>query len=527
MFVIVPGMRGTKADWDPLIERLRADVPDATFRFFPHGGSAASGRRLHGYALDLAAKVNEWFELDKPERISLLGHSFGGVLVRLAYLIAAGEARDVQPMAWAGAVDRIILFAGMNRGFDPARLGPIRGRLTRLVLLVPIFRLMRDLARGSDAMTHLRIGWIRHFRELGDRQPVVIQLRGTQDVMVEDEDSVDVDQFPRARQEYVAGASHGNLYKLPAEGADDRYAFLRERILHMQGSAASPHTDTQATDVVFLVHGIRASSSQWPERAERIITSEFPNVVPVPAGYSYFSALNFAVPFLRRRQIRWMQDEYSYRFAKHVNARFHFIGHSNGTYLLGNTLKKVPSAEFDGVTLVGSVLPQDFGWQDLVDRTGRLRVARLRNHRARYDLPVSILCSFLRGLGMRDVGTAGVDGFLFAAHGFKRETFYYPGGHGAALQDDANLRRLVESTLGASDPPLELDRAGSVALGRVSRAVNVLAWVLVIGALAGLWFLAGWLGGVVAPSLGLDPAWARVVAAGGIVALLLVILKVV
>jgi hypothetical protein len=70
--------------------------------------------------------------------------------------------------------------------------------------------------------------------------------------------------------------------------------------------------------------------------------------------------LEFAIPWLREKKIRWFQDQYSSLLARYPRARFSFIGHSNGTYMLGHSLKRVPGMVFDRVTLVGSVLPREY-----------------------------------------------------------------------------------------------------------------------------------------------------------------------
>lgn len=525
LFVVVPGLQRRLAAWEPLLTRLRADVPDAAWLVHDHRAYPASRRSIHAYALDLAAAINERVALEAPERITLIGHSFGGVLVRMAYLMASGVldggARVTMP--WVDAVDRIVLFAAMNRGFQSTRLQLWLRWPTRVALALPLpfFRLLRDLHCGSDAMTDLRIAWIRHFRALGARQPVVIQLKGAADTLVHETDSVDVEQFPNARQVLVAGATHGNLHMLPPGHESERYAFLKEQILTAGGSDDAPRADATVEHVVFLVHGIRASNSDWPTQARRLIEEGGVRAVGIPAGYGYFSALNFAVPFLRRRQIRWLQDEYSFRFACHPNARFHFIGHSNGTYLLGHALRRVPSVQFDRVALVGSVLPETFEWARHIGS----RVMQLRNHRSNRDIPVAILCNLLRGLGMRDVGTAGFDGFQFVDPRATREVFYYEGGHGAPLQDVQSLQRLVSYVLTGADAPVDLSSQRPASLALMSRVARATAWGLLLVLAGLLWLVAGVGASYLAGTAPLSPLAAQVVVLLGLVTVLLVVLK--
>jgi hypothetical protein len=87
---------------------------------------------------------------------------------------------------------------------------------------------------------------------------------------------------------------------------------------------------------------------------------------------------------------------------------FHFVGHSNGTYLFGHSLRNVRALRFARVYLGGSVLPGDFDWLSIA---GNGQVDNLVNVCATKDKPVGWLCSLLRGLGRDDVGTGGFDNF--------------------------------------------------------------------------------------------------------------------
>jgi hypothetical protein len=135
---------------------------------------------------------------------------------------------------------------------------------------------------------------------------------------------------------------------------------------------------------------------------------------------------------------------------------------------------------FERILLAGSVLPTSYDWQ------GRVRdnqVDALRNDRAARDIPVGMLCSGLRGLFMRDIGTGGVDGFLWEDPR-KTEVYYYRGGHGAALASD-NLPRLASFVMdGTSTQPDGLMQEPSGRFAMLSRAAPVFAWLIVAGVVA-------------------------------------------
>ena len=164
-----------------------------------------------------------------------------------------------------------------------------------------------------------------------------------------------------------------------------------------------------------------------------------PDTTVVPPSYGYLSAAQFAIPMTRRRPLTWFQDQYSNVIARNPSAQVHFVGHSNGTYLLGHSLRAIPAMRFENVVLVGSVLRTDYDWNS---RAIAGQVRRLQNHRANGDMPVSFLCSGLRGLRMRDIGPGGFEGFQVPIPRVTEEAFWYDGGHSAPLRAE-NLPTLA------------------------------------------------------------------------------------
>ena len=81
---------------------------------------------------DLAAQLSDLIEAAEQSqptggytRIILVGHSFGALLARKAYVFACGENHELRrgglipgTKSWAKKVERIILLAGMNRGWS-------------------------------------------------------------------------------------------------------------------------------------------------------------------------------------------------------------------------------------------------------------------------------------------------------------------------------------------------------------------------------------------------------------------------
>ena len=148
--------------------------------------------------------------------------------------------------------------------------------------------------------------------------------------------------------------------------------------------------------------------------------------------YGWFSAIKFALPWVRRGNLAWFLDRYSYHVARNPDVQFHFVGHSNGTYILGTSLLEVSSLKFDRVYLAGSVLPREFPWQRMMLRR---QVATVANQCSSEDWPVGGLCRGLHLIGFRDVGTGGVDGFdELRDLPTQPQTLWFKGDHGKPLQ---------------------------------------------------------------------------------------------
>ena len=224
--------------------------------------------------------------------------------------------------------------------------------------------------------------------------------------------------------------------------------------------------------VVFVLHGIRSGNSGWVERIGSHISDRAPTAEIVKASYGYLSEIGCAIPGARQRNNDLFQDRYSYYLARYPKAKFHFIGHSNGTYILGESLKQVAGVRFERIFLARGVLPRDYPWRGRFDN-GQL--SSIRNDRSRKDIPVEILCSGPRGIRMFDVGTAGFDGFL-SNDNRTEEVYFYGGGHGAPLEE-RNLDNIVDYILTGTGSPaqsqlLPLNRL-SFAFRFVSRMVRV------------------------------------------------------
>jgi pimeloyl-ACP methyl ester carboxylesterase len=502
LFFVVPGVRGTQRKWQPLLSRLKEDPAlsegqEVKWVFWPHGihrWSFGSARRVAG---DLRATIKAHDEKKEPfDEIVLVGHSLGAILIRDAYLLEAnahkldesGNPVDAEPGNWAARVRRIILFASVCRGFNPEanltlRLGVAIARLCGFYGLMVV----SDIQQGAAYITNLRLAWIRYFRRLSDARadPTVIQLLGTADTLVRRADSEDLEQFPNGTVVDIPGESHDTLYRIDlAKDPDLIYPLIR-RVFTREYRSATAGDTTQFPEqkIVFVLHGIRASNLGWVDETAEIIRAKYPGTIVRTPTYGFLSALHFFLPWMRRTKARWFQDQYGDLAAKFPDGNFFFIGHSNATYMLGQSLSKIPMIRFVRAYMAGSVLPSGFDWSQCFQRR---QLWALRSDRSAADLPVGLLCSALSFMG--DIGTGGFAGFRTAPIGL-REGRYYLGGHSKPLEDRRNLERIVDEVMtGTVQDPVGPVGLPNPWLVRLSHALKYLGPVILTAILGcGVW----------------------------------------
>jgi pimeloyl-ACP methyl ester carboxylesterase len=127
-------------------------------------------------------------------------------------------------------------------------------------------------------------------------------------------------------------------------------------------------------------------------------------------------------------------DQYVHAFAQYPNADFHYVGHSNGTYLGARALKDYPAFRLRHVLFAGSVVRCDFPWARIIADG---RVARFQNLVASADWVVAWFPKSVEWIPAFDLGAGGFDGFRDAGRsGEVRQLRYVKGGHGAGIVED-------------------------------------------------------------------------------------------
>lgn len=410
-------------------------------------------------------------------KIILIGHSIGSLIARKAYLIGdckpivnsnqckAAENTGEQTTQsaeekWTEKVDRLILLAGLNRGWDISGRKPMDMSLGRRVLfwfgawfgrLTKTGALILSIETGAPFVSDLRLEWMQHFREAQVRKPIVVQMLGDIDDMVSSEDDKDLraaamtgrsdhaQEPPTAAENKffwlkVRGTDHANIVDLPdAENEqhepDPIEEYRRQKLLFAVRASPTklaaeneeqPYTtDNSVNHIIFILHGIR-DLGEWSSKFEQELRPELksPDKPPtdglaiVSPRYGYFGMGQFLFRPDRQKFVRWFMDQYTETLARYPKAStIDFIGHSNGTYLFKGAFDKYSQIRFNRVVFAGSVIPQSFNWVKLADEK---RVEKLRNYQGTTDWVVGLFprlfeLPYLRHVN--DMGTAGFNGF--------------------------------------------------------------------------------------------------------------------
>ncbi|MDR6413500.1 alpha/beta fold hydrolase [Pseudarthrobacter sulfonivorans] len=526
MLVYVPSINWRPSHSQELLDRLEDDGWQV--HIFEHNKRTYSLYRAEDLVQKLCVHMRAWSGEnhgdDRPGNIVMVGHSLGGLLVRDALMSDDDDAsiaqRGMLPGAtpWTDRVSRVVLIASPNAGYDFHSEPWFRKWLYVLASLFGQF-MVEQFEMGSPYMTELRLRWYKYMvRRSGDdnnrsrRAIRLVQVFGDEDRLVSSRaNEVDPTVLTNAAVITIPGASHGNIIKLKSADSHDRYELLYNAVNGDFRNMAIPATPEAQEPVVFILHGARSSSyGNWVSGSARLLKNPAPGhdrtwmkATIVTESYGYFGIFNFVNPWIRRRNARRLLLSYGEKFITHNPNNMYFLGHSNGTYMLGRCLEKVPSMRFRRIYLAATVLPKEYEWKKIFARqqvghfsSGKWVNGDVHCDRGRHDVPVGWLCSILHGL-TKDIGTGGFEGFLESPQGLKEHNYGYAGGHSSMLlpkvsageRSAATERRLTEiaafirhghdHTEPTSGPPNVLFALASRVLGEVSQPWS-LAFLVVI-----------------------------------------------
>lgn len=547
LVVILHGFGGKPADMNDIrqqVIRPHLSSADVIVPRLPYSSVLAIRRMRHTVENLVELIDRRWYEKrtsGRPyERIILVGHSGGSIMARAVLLQASGiDSEGVAPSEreWASRIERVVLLAGMNRGWsEETPLGLLErikfslgNKLASALEYAGLRPTILDLRRGAPFLTSVRLDWLRYLKERNP-ETIVVQLLGTQDNLVNPEDDLDLatgasfryrevpltDHYAvvaltprapllwhfgravtpeqaRARKQELRIAITGTKQEIE-NGAVELQMLSRERL--------PPEPRPEVEHAIIIMHGIR-DRGFWSQKIARRIREEARKRGPeaerkveiVNPSYGFFPVMPFLMWHVRRRKVEWLMDRYVEVRRQYPNARISYVGHSNGTYLLAGALKWFPFARFHRIVFAGSMVRRDFDWSRYVGD----RVEKVINFVATRDLVVASVPKGAQGLNLLDIGSAGHDGFSSPD---VKNVRYVAGGHGAAISeqlwDDIAALVVNDDIVGTSEDAAFLHRRSPLAvlLGWVApfllTAVSVCAFIWcwqLFAALIGRWSL--------------------------------------
>jgi pimeloyl-ACP methyl ester carboxylesterase len=524
LVMVLHGMSSSPARFDLVKKTIESCLKGADVKVPPLPISRISLADPLTVVAELLAQLDTYWASNAYDKIILVGHSAGAVLARKLYVCACGNYPDsplegslmsscAAPRPWAAAVERIILLAGMNNGWSidyhmslarglMFHIGVIFGRVMHLVARRWPF--IFHLRRGAPFLTQLRIQWLimrcASAKDGSGRAPV-IQLLGTVDDLVSPRDNIDL---VSGRDFYfldVAKSGHANVIEMDESLAGR----IRQQALKLALSLSPdelrnvgvPVSDVnpvsqepEIQEVVFVIHGIR-DEGFWTDKIGRAVVlagkAAGRRFARITSTYGYFGMFPFLFPWTRLQKVEWLMNQYAEAIARYPNAtRFHYVGHSNGTWLLASALKQYTCCRFKHVVFAGSVVPSRYDW---LARLAKSQVESVLNYAATRDWVVAYFPNLFESIPIQDLGGAGHIGFVQGRpnEGNVRNVEYVVGEHSAALQEE-NWEDIADFVVRgrwplASSSPVHLAPKHASCVGIFGR-LPILVWIGVLGMLA-------------------------------------------
>jgi len=233
------------ADVSKAIDEAR---PDADILLVKYPASLFSNADCNEIAERLCQTIHEVWKTGKYNGVELVGYSMGALLARKAYVYGMGRTEDLDSdpnapyfvrdsLDWAKNTNRLVLLAGMNRGWTtrsrPDGMGRLRMWQFKLGKAVGVLtgtaKLIRQCEAGQPFVANLRMQWLEAQKT---RSPVVVQLLGDEDDIVTREDERDIAVSKGFVWVQLSGTGHENAADFrgnKGEPLSIYYAKQRER----------------------------------------------------------------------------------------------------------------------------------------------------------------------------------------------------------------------------------------------------------------------------------------------------------
>ena len=379
--------------------------------------------------------------------------------------------------------------------------------------------------RGGRFITQLRIQWLRMRQAASANigKALTIQLLGSIDDFVSPTDNIDLISGGDFVYLDVPHSGHSSVIDMsdpvygPARCDVLRMALTapkdiltRESLAPQDNPRSNPEYEKQ--NVVFVVHGIRDEGYWTNKLARKVILrakkDDRDNVWGTETStYGFFPMLPFLMAQRRREKVEWLMDQYAELVARCPNARFHYVGHSNGTYCLAKALELYSCCQFERVVFAGSVVRTSFDWSRFLPFSIGAReiapdepqVRRVLNYVATADLVVAGFPKIFQYFPFlkNDLGSAGFDGFnQKATNSMVTEVEYVRGGHGAAIKErnwDTIAEFIYSGKLLDRGAPEDLFDPKRPAYVQIIGRIPLLAWLCAITAALLGGTMIGWI----------------------------------
>jgi pimeloyl-ACP methyl ester carboxylesterase len=424
LYIWVHGFAPSSQDVSAVGTALRAHGDVLTIKY-----PAACWSRAEANPITKAIRLEAEREFGRRQyqRVVVVAYSVGALLARRA-LLDGLHAEE----SWAKAVSRVVLLAGMNRGWNSRAEKPADLNWTDAVgsyvgewfaEFSGTFDFLLQFRAGAPFVVNLRLEWMERMRSA---QVEVVQLLGDIDDVVSTEDSQDLRTMGTDLYRFlrVRGSGHGEILDLADKdlGNHRRSKLISAVTLPFDRLKADSedlpfNTDDSIEKVVFVLHGIR-DLGRWSSVFDDTIRKEgIPGVRIISPRYGYLGMGPFLLEGVRDKYVRWLMDEYTETLARYPcveQSGIRFFAHSNGTYLLADALRQYQAMKLDRIIFAGSVVPTDYDWAQRV-KDGQ--VNRVRNYVATSDWVVALFPRLFEYRPVKWIGNAlggaGHDGFDF------------------------------------------------------------------------------------------------------------------
>ena len=474
-------------------EALAAEVmPHADHLVFDYDSGMTRNLDVMVVSDTIERTLHALCETHDYRRIVMLGYSAGAALLRKAFVWGHGHEEDRARLGpagkrdWVDRVERIVLLAGMNRGWSASPRPEHMSAWTALGIrlgegvarTLGIGRGVMALRRGAPFIANTRVQWIclAQSAEVASgalRFPQVIQLIGSVDDVVSREDASDLlaahgcilKTLPQTGHPEIGRALMGG----DAPGARERRDKVAEALLGDLDALEPDRVhllppDPEVTRIVYVMHGIR-DYGNWTDvlksDIERRCRAAGETVAVLNMKYGYFPMLPFILYSDRQKNVRRFMDQYTEHLARYPNAiEKDFAGHSNGTYILASAMQHYVTVRVRRVFFAGSVVPKHYPWSQLI-ADGRVR--RVVNVVATGDWVVALFPKLFEQIadlvgirpttGWLDLGAAGFRGFLDSGEQSSvQDLKFASGAHSTGVQlDDRGKLEAISAYLASGD----------------------------------------------------------------------------